>query len=204
MKKSTFLLGLIGFIPLSMHANEISEIQIIPDTVARGHAITFDMIGVNSSFNEGTTVSFEPPGFISVDQIYILEPTRLMVQTVIAADAPPGIYTVIVTTTSSELTGTIEVTEDTTTISSTSTTTTGQETPCPLIELYGEDSEEIVTLRYLRDNVLSKSPEGREIIILYYRWSLLLTVFIQEDATFREKVREIIDSFLRATKDAVK
>ena len=201
MKKSTFLLALISFISLSTHANEISEMQIIPDTVARGNAITFDIIGVNSSFNVGTTVSFEPPGFISVDQIYILEPTRLMAQTVIASDAPAGIYTVIVTTGSSELTGTLEVTEDTTIISSTSTTT--QETTCPLIELYGKDSEEIVTLRHLRDNVLNQTPEGREIIHLYYKLSLSLTLLIEEDATFREEVKEIIEWILPMTKSRI-
>lgn len=200
MKTRTFLLALFSFISFGIQANEIPEIQIIPDTVARGNAITFDIIGLNSSFNEATTVSFDPPDFISVDQIYILEPTRLMVQTVIASDATAGIYMVIVTTGSTELTGTIEVTEDTTTISSTSTTTTGQETTCPLIELYGENSDKIAMLRHLRNNVLTQSPEGREIITLYYRWSLPLTLLIKRDASFRKEVKEIIEWILPTTK----
>ncbi len=52
---------------------------------------------------------------------------------------------------------------------SSSTTTTS--TPCPSKEIYGENSQETQLLRSIRDNVLSQTPEGREIITLYYQWS---------------------------------
>jgi len=39
---------------------------------------------------------------------------------------------------------------------------------CTAEKIYGEDSEEVELLRYFRYNVLSKTPEGREIIRLYY------------------------------------
>ena len=49
----------------------------------------------------------------------------------------------------------------TTTIVATTTTTT--EGACP--------SEETQLLRYFRDNVLNQSPEGQDLIRLYYEWS---------------------------------
>jgi hypothetical protein len=46
-----------------------------------------------------------------------------------------------------------------------------QTTPCPAEIVYGEHSEETELLRSIRDNVLSKSQEGRELIKRYYQWS---------------------------------
>ena len=44
-------------------------------------------------------------------------------------------------------------------------------TACPSEAIYGENSEEVEVLRYVRDNLLNQTPEGREIIKLYYQWS---------------------------------
>ena len=54
----------------------------------------------------------------------------------------------------------------------TATTTT---TPlCLLEKLYGEHSREIELMRSVRDNLLNKTPEGQELIRLYYKWSPMI------------------------------
>ena len=68
--------------------------------------------------------------------------------------------------------------------------------PCTAEMIYGEDSEEVELLRCLRDNVLRQSPEGREIIKLYYQWSPAIVKAMEEDEEFREDVKEMIDGVL--------
>ena len=98
----------------------------------------------------------------------------------------------------------------TTTISSSSTTSTGvfptttTSAPSCLSELiYGGHSEETELLRYLRDNVLSQTPEGQEIIRLYYRWSSVIVKAMGENEEFKEDVKEIIDGILSLTEGKV-
>ena len=67
---------------------------------------------------------------------------------------------------------------------------------CLIAHLYGEQAEETELLRYMRDNILAKTDEGRELIRLYYQWSRILAETLQEDETFREEVKTIIDSLL--------
>jgi len=81
----------------------------------------------------------------------------------------------------------------TTTTSMVSTTTT---TCCPIFCIYDEYSEETELLRYIRDNVLSKTPEGQEIIRLYYQWSPVIVKAMEEDEEFKEKVKKMIDGIL--------
>lgn len=68
--------------------------------------------------------------------------------------------------------------------------------PCSAEKIYGEDSAEVTVLRYLRDNILSKTPEGQEIIRLYYKWNPVIVKAIEEDETFKEEIREMIDEVL--------
>lgn len=84
-------------------------------------------------------------------------------------------------------------TSSTSTSSSTTTTTT---TICLGEKIYGEDSKETGILRDLRDSILSKTPEGREIIRLYYEWSPVIVMAIEEDEEFKEEVKAIIDEIL--------
>ena len=42
---------------------------------------------------------------------------------------------------------------------------------CPAVLLFGEDSDEVKLLRAFRDNILSQTIEGKELIRLYYQWS---------------------------------
>jgi hypothetical protein len=81
----------------------------------------------------------------------------------------------------------------------TTTTTTVQ--PCPTEEIYGEYSEQTELLRYLRDNVLSTTPEGRELIRLYYELSPVIIKMMNEDEEFKGQVREMIDMILELNQD---
>ena len=73
--------------------------------------------------------------------------------------------------------------------------------PCSAEKIYGEDSEEVVILRYLRDNILSKSVEGRETIRLYYRWNPVIVRAIKDDNGFKKDMREMIDGIMSLIKD---
>ncbi len=84
----------------------------------------------------------------------------------------------------------------TTTSSSASTTSTTSPQPCVAELLYGHDSAEAGLLRCIRDDVFSKTPEGREIIRLYYQWSPILVKAMEVDAEFKQWVMETIDSVL--------
>ena len=96
------------------------------------------------------------------------------------------------------------ITTTTTTISSSSTTSTGgfptttTSAPSCLSELiYGEHSEETEQLRYIRDNVLSQTPTGKEIRRLYYQWSPVIANAMREDEEFKEDLKDMIDGVLR-------
>jgi len=64
---------------------------------------------------------------------------------------------------------------------------------CPLVKIYGEDSEEVALLRYFRDNVLSKTPAGQEVIRLYYEWSPSIAKAMENDDAFEDELKEMID-----------
>jgi hypothetical protein len=82
----------------------------------------------------------------------------------------------------------------TTTIVATTTTTT--EGACPSEEIYGEDSEETQLLRYFRDNILNQTPEGQEIIRLYYQWGPAIVKAMEQDEEFKEEMKEMIDGVM--------
>jgi hypothetical protein len=62
--------------------------------------------------------------------------------------------------------------------------------------MYGEHSEETRLLRYIRDNILSKTHEGRELIKLYYQWSPAIAKAMEKDKAFKEEVKTMIDGVL--------
>lgn len=68
--------------------------------------------------------------------------------------------------------------------------------PCFSEELYGEYSEEVKFLRYFRDNLLNQTPEGRELIKLYYQLSPEMLKIMKEDDKFKEKMKVMVDSLL--------
>jgi len=53
-----------------------------------------------------------------------------------------------------------------------------------------------VLLRHLRENVLSQTPTGQELIKLYYQLSPAIVKAMEEDEKFKEEVKEMIDVVL--------
>lgn len=70
------------------------------------------------------------------------------------------------------------------------------EESCLIVSLFGEYSEEVEMLRFIRDNVLSKTPEGQEIIKQYYQWSPVVAIMMEEDEEFKEDVKKMVDGVL--------
>ena len=68
----------------------------------------------------------------------------------------------------------------------------------------GEDSEEVMLLRGFRNNVLSKTPEGQELIRLYYQWSPTIVRAMKEDDEFKEEVKDMIDGILLLIREEIK
>jgi hypothetical protein len=91
---------------------------------------------------------------------------------------------------------TTTTTEETTTTTVDPNATTTTVTICPQESLYGEHSEETELLRHFRDTILHQTPEGKEIIRLYYEWSPAIVQAMEEDEEFKKDVREIIDGVL--------
>lgn len=67
---------------------------------------------------------------------------------------------------------------------------------CPSETIYGSDSYEVELLRSIRDNVLSKTQEGQELIKLYYQWSPFIVRAMEADDDFREDIKEMVDGML--------
>jgi hypothetical protein len=94
--------------------------------------------------------------------------------------------------------GTASWTEPTTTTTSVppSTTTTTPGGICPAVEIYGEGSQEVAMLRTIRDQVLRTSPEGRELVRMYYQLSPMVVQAIKADPAFKAELKELADEFL--------
>lgn len=95
--------------------------------------------------------------------------------------------------------GFIDVTGSTVPTTSTivsSTTTTPSSGPCPASTIYGTNSAETQLLRSLRDNVLSTTSQGRELIKLYYQWSPVIVRAMEHDEDFKEEVKKMTDGVL--------
>jgi hypothetical protein len=67
---------------------------------------------------------------------------------------------------------------------------------CPIKNIYGEQSAETDLLRDYRDNVLNKTPEGQELIRLYYLWSPVIVQAMEADEEFKREIKELIDDIL--------
>jgi len=96
------------------------------------------------------------------------------------------------------------VTSTTTTAGTTTTTTSVIVIDlCPEEEIYGKHSEETELLRAFRDKVLRKTPEGKEIIKLYYEWNPAIVKAMEEDEEFKERIKEMIDRILLLIREEV-
>jgi len=115
-----------------------------------------------------------------------------------AAPAPCNPLTSTTTTT------TIPGGTTTTTIpGGTTTTTTPKPPPCAAEEIYGEQSEQTELLRKYRDDVLSKTFEGQEIIKTYYKFSPTATKLLEQNPLLKNWAKAYIDSMLPGIKKKV-
>jgi hypothetical protein len=85
-----------------------------------------------------------------------------------------------------------------TSTSSSTTTTTIPPSGCAISTLYGENSEEVEILRQHRDEVLTKTPEGRKLIRLYYQLSPMIEERMEEDPAFRKRVKRFCDLVVKS------
>ena len=67
---------------------------------------------------------------------------------------------------------------------------------CPIAYALEGDEAQLDAIRDFRDNVLSKTPEGQELIELYYQWSPVIMQAMEEDEQFKEQVKEMVDGVL--------
>lgn len=102
-----------------------------------------------------------------------------------------------------DTTTTTTTADSTTTSTVTNSTTTTNGGPCLSELVYGEYSEETELLRYVRDNVLRQTPEGNELIGLYYQWSPAIVKVMKGDEEFKESVKELIDGILPTIREVV-
>jgi hypothetical protein len=68
--------------------------------------------------------------------------------------------------------------------------------PCPLSLIYGDDSVQAQVLRNFRDTVLRRTPEGRELIRLYYEWGPALSRAMMADENCKEEAKQLADAML--------
>jgi hypothetical protein len=130
----------------------------------------------------------------------------------------PASTTISATTTIINTSTTSSVTTTTTAISPTSTTTTSQLSttttnpttttttrsgPCAAEAVYGENAEETELLRKYRDNVLSKTPEGQEIIKIYYKFSPKITMLLKQRPLLKNRAKTFIDRMLPGIRNKV-
>jgi len=101
------------------------------------------------------------------------------------------------TTTVGATTSTVSL-SSTTTVSGSTTTTTANS--CLVEEVYGQRAEETELLRNFRDNVLSQTPAGREMIRLYYEWSPTIIKEMRGDEALRAQMKKTLDNVCRSLK----
>ena len=51
-------------------------------------------------------------------------------------------------------------------------------------------------MRNFRDRVLRKTPEGQQLIKLYYAWSPIIVKAMEADEDFKQEVKGMIELFL--------
>jgi len=67
---------------------------------------------------------------------------------------------------------------------------------CLFSLIYGADNPQLDTLRAFRDEVLSQTPEGQELIEFYYEWSPVLIQAMEKDEEFKKYVKKMIYGIL--------
>jgi hypothetical protein len=90
-----------------------------------------------------------------------------------------------------------------TTTTEPTTTTTIRSGPCAVEVIYGENSGATELLKEYRDNVLSKTPEGRDIIETYYKFSPMVTKLLEQMPLLKYRAKTLIDGMLPGIRNKV-
>ncbi len=67
---------------------------------------------------------------------------------------------------------------------------------CPILQLYGENSEEVYLLRKFRDDIARTTPEGKQLATLYYQWGAILAAAMDENEAFKAELKKLLDTIL--------
>ena len=100
-----------------------------------------------------------------------------------------------------ETTDLVRVVDHANTVSDEATVSVYRE--CFLLNIYGENSKEIETLRGFRDGVLNETPHGQALISLYYQWSPMMGRVLAADEEFKEEVKELIDTIVSLLESSI-
>jgi len=76
--------------------------------------------------------------------------------------------------------------------------------PCAAEQIYGTNATELTVLRQFRDEILNKTPAGRQLTRLYYAWSPAIVEAMSEDEAFKQEIKKVIDSLLPVIEAMVK
>jgi len=76
------------------------------------------------------------------------------------------------------------------------TTTIDDDKGCTITYMLEDHELQLDTIRAFRDDVLSQTASGREIIRLYYQWSPIIVKAMEKDEEFKKQVKEMIDGVL--------
>jgi len=187
-----------------------NELQSIVDYSKYGPAIntTYFPSTFSSPYWSSTTHAYDPShawdvyfsyGFVSTDYKSLDGYVRA-----VRGGQCESLDTSTTTTTTEKSTTTttipIPVPTSTSTISS---TTTSAINICPIEMIYGEGSEEVEILKFIRDYVLRTTPQGQELIKLYYELSPAIVKAMEEDGEFEAQLKEMIDGMLPLIREIV-
>jgi len=75
-----------------------------------------------------------------------------------------------------------------------------EEDQCVVTFLLGRNQRQVSTLRQFRDKILRQTPEGQEIIQLYYKWSPTIVKAMEENEELKQAAKTIIDGVLPVIK----
>ncbi len=73
---------------------------------------------------------------------------------------------------------------------------TGPPGPCAAEAALDNDQAKLAILRTFRDEVMSKTPEGQNLIRLYYEWSPSIARAVEQDEQYKREVAAIIERIL--------
>lgn len=82
----------------------------------------------------------------------------------------------------------------------------GEATPtggCPAAALLGTDDPQLDTLRQFRDNVLAKSPAGRQLIKIYYATGSKIVAVLDNNPALKNSAKKALEAILPAVDIAV-